>query len=402
MPNRRGHEERRQKTTTRTRRAQRPPQFPPTYDLHARDAAGKVRTDSRDLLNHPCASYFEFFPAALMVLNSRRQIVMANRACMEMLGAGALDAFLGKRPGEAAGCAFAGTGPAGCGTSENCRECGALLAILESITGHAKATRECQLLATGPDGMTAAMDLKFTVSPWQTESGLYYVATILDIGHEKRRQVLERIFFHDILNSAGGAQSLVDMLMDEVPDVSREIVALVRSSLFALVDEIQKQRQLLALERNEYSVSLLTLQGLEVVRNIAGEFRRHPKCIGKGITLDPAAENVPVLTDHTLLRRVVVNMLINALEATGNGGEVTLGLSREDGSAVFWVGNEAVMPESVRLQVFKRSFSTKGSDRGLGTYSIKLLAENYLGATVGFSSAPGSGTRFWLKIPAAT
>jgi hypothetical protein len=378
------------------------PLFPPPADLHARDSAEQVLAESRDLLNHPCASYFELFPAALMVLNSRRQIVMANRACMDMLGAGALDALLGKRPGEAAGCAFAGIGPAGCGTSENCRECGALLAILGSITGHDRATRECQLLTTGPDGMTSAMDLKFTVSPWQTESGLYYVATILDIGHEKRRRVLERIFFHDILNSAGGAQSLVDMLMDEVPDVSREIVALVRSSLFALVDEIQKQRQLLALERNEYAVSLLTLQGLEVVSNIADEFRRHPKCIGKGITLDQEAENIPVLTDHTLLRRVVVNMLLNALEATGSGGEVTLGLSREDGSAVLWVGNDAGMPAAVRLQVFTRSFSTQGPARGLGTYSIKLLAENYLGATVGFSSTQGSGTRFWLKLPAAT
>lgn len=378
------------------------PLLTPLADLHARDSAEQVQAESRNLLNHPCASYFEFFPAALMVLNARRQIVMANRACMEMLGADALDAFLGKRPGEAAGCAYAGIGPAGCGTSENCRECGALLAIQASITGQAKATRECQLLTTGPDGMTAAMDLKFTVSPWQTGSGLYYVATILDIGHEKRRQVLERIFFHDILNSAGGAQSLVDMLMDEVPEVSREIVALVRSSLFALVDEIQKQRQLLALERKEYTVSLLTLQGLEVVRNIADEFRRHPKCIGKRIILDQGGENVPVVTDHTLLRRVVVNMLLNALEATGSGGEVTLGLLLEQGSAVFWVGNEAVMPESVRLQVFKRSFSTKGPDRGLGTYSIKLLAENYLGATVGFSSAQGPGTRFWLKLPAAT
>jgi signal transduction histidine kinase len=58
------------------------------------------------------------------------------------------------------------------------------------------------------------------------------------------------------------------------------------------------------------------------------------------------------------------------------------------------------MPESVRLQVFKRSFSTKGSDRGLGTYSIKLLTENYLGGEVGFASEEGNGTTFWVKLPA--
>ena len=373
----------------------------PACSLHARDDADRTRADSQKLLSHRCSSLFEFFPVPLMVLNSSRQIIIANKAFVEMLGADSLDAFLGKRPGEAAGCVYAGVGPAGCGTSGNCQECGALLAILDSITGNTRSTRECQLLTTGDDGLTSAMDLRITVSPWETEFGRYHVAAILDVGHEKRRLVLERIFFHDILNSAGGAQSLVDLLLDEVPEASRETVTLVRSSLFALVDEIQKQRQLLALERNEYTVSMLTLQGLEVLGNIAAEFRMHPKCIGKQISLDPASENVPVVTDHTLLRRVVVNMLINALEATRDGGEVALGLKREDRSAVFWVRNEAVMPESVRRQIFKRSFSTKGSDRGLGTYSIKLLAENYLGATVGFSSAETSGTTFWLKIAEA-
>ena len=54
------------------------PLFPPPADLHARDSAEQVQAESRDLLNHPCASSFEFFPVALTVLNSRRQIVMAT------------------------------------------------------------------------------------------------------------------------------------------------------------------------------------------------------------------------------------------------------------------------------------------------------------------------------------
>ena len=221
------------------------------YSLHERDSIDAIKADNLELTTHPCSSYFDFFPIPLLVLNYKRQIVMSNAAFMQMIGANSFESCLGKRPGEIVGCIYADTGPNGCGTSDHCQACGALLAVLDSISNDAKATHECQLLTKTPNDQGVAMDLRVTASPWKTEFGNYYVVVLQDIGNEKRRQVLERIFFHDILNSAGGAQSLVDLLLDEVPEVSKQIVELARSSLFALVDEIQKQKQLLAVERNE-------------------------------------------------------------------------------------------------------------------------------------------------------
>lgn len=60
-----------------------------------------------------------------------------------------------------------------------------------------------------------------------------------------------------------------------------------------------------------------------------------------------------------------------------------------------------VMPSTVQNQVFQRSFSTKGAGRGLGTFSIRLLTENYLGGEVGFTSTAGSGTVFRAAYPLA-
>ena len=57
------------------------------------------------------------------------------------------------------------------------------------------------------------------------------------------------------------------------------------------------------------------------------------------------------------------------------------------------------MPRSIQLQVFQRSFSTKGAGRGIGTYSIKLLTERYLGGKVSFVSEDGIGTRFSCHLP---
>ncbi|MCC6352468.1 MAG: ATP-binding protein, partial [Verrucomicrobiae bacterium] len=63
------------------------------------------------------------------------------------------------------------------------------------------------------------------------------------------------------------------------------------------------------------------------------------------------------------------------------------------------VHNTGHMPRHVQLQLFKRSFSTKGEGRGLGTYSMKLLGEHYLRGTVDFTSTPESGTTFRVTFP---
>ncbi|MBM3132840.1 MAG: ATP-binding protein, partial [Chloroflexi bacterium] len=71
-----------------------------------------------------------------------------------------------------------------------------------------------------------------------------------------------------------------------------------------------------------------------------------------------------------------------------------------DGGVRFWVHNPTFMPREAQLQVFNRSFSTKGQGRGLGTYSMKLLTERYLKGKIGFDSSETGGTTFWAWYPA--
>lgn len=73
---------------------------------------------------------------------------------------------------------------------------------------------------------------------------------------------------------------------------------------------------------------------------------------------------------------------------------------RTEGEFVeFWVNNPNVMPRTAQLQVFQRSFSTKGSGRGLGTYSMKLISERYLKGAVAFTSCEEQGTTFLARYP---
>ena len=67
---------------------------------------------------------------------------------------------------------------------------------------------------------------------------------------------------------------------------------------------------------------------------------------------------------------------------------------------MFSVHNDAVMPPEVQMQVFQRSFSTKARlGRGIGTHSMRLFGERYLGGKVDFISREFAGTTFTLTLP---
>jgi sensor histidine kinase regulating citrate/malate metabolism len=94
-------------------------------------------------------------------------------------------------------------------------------------------------------------------------------------------------------------------------------------------------------------------------------------------------------------------MVKNALEATTIGEEVRVWYENRGGQPCFFVHNPGRIPEQIALQIFKRSFSTKGEPgRGLGTYSMKLFGEQSLGGKVNFTTDDKEGTCFYIVLPA--
>jgi sensor histidine kinase regulating citrate/malate metabolism len=92
-------------------------------------------------------------------------------------------------------------------------------------------------------------------------------------------------------------------------------------------------------------------------------------------------------------------MVKNAIEASPHGSVITLECSLKSESLLFAVSNPGFMPRENQLQVFKRSFSTKGKGRGIGTFSMKLFGEKYLKGKVRFNSDLDFGTTFYLELP---
>ncbi len=332
------------------------------------------------------------------VLNKNRQIVYANNDFLSLLGLESLEPVLGKRPGEVVSCLNANKEPFGCGTSEACSVCGAVSAILESQAKNKKVVRETRITSS-TEGQIKNWDLIVTSAPIDFSDEKFYIFTIEDISDRKRKEIIERIFFHDILNIAGGLNGLLTVLKAGTdPKEAKEIINTSEKLSMDLIEEIIHHRQLRAAEDGDLKVNIEKMNSLDFLNSSVEKIKYYDVAKSRAIIVDNDSASLEFESDRILLQRIMINLLKNALEATLEGGVVNAGCRSERDKLSFRVKNAAVMPKEVQLQVFQRSFSTKGKGRGVGTYSIKLLTENYLNGKVSFVSNEAEGTVFTLTL----
>ncbi|HZY26568.1 MAG TPA: HAMP domain-containing sensor histidine kinase [Bacteroidales bacterium] len=332
------------------------------------------------------------------VIDKNRQVIYSNDEFLSLLGISSVELILGKRPGEVLSCPNAFKEEAGCGTSKACAYCGVVNTILESQDTGKKVTKEAQL--TGRlNGRNMNWDLKVTSTPIVFNGETFYILFLQDISETKKRIALERIFFHDLLNSIGGLYGLLTVLKEENnPDQTRELINLSEETSRNIIEEILVQRQLRAAENGDLNVNIVLANSIELLDSVISKIGFHETGKEKRIIRSEDSANIDFETDKILLQRVLINLIKNALEETEISGTISTGVYHDRDEVTFWVKNQNVMSEGIQLQIFKRSFSTKGEGRGDGTYSIKLLTENYLKGNVSFVSTETEGTVFSVVL----
>ncbi len=127
----------------------------------------------------------------------------------------------------------------------------------------------------------------------------------------------------------------------------------------------------------------------------AGEFNQ------AGISLDLALqENLPLIQgDERFLRQMLINLVKNAMAATGSGGLVRLTSSRSEEYVQLTVEDSGEgIPENLLQKIFEPYFTTKVDGTGLGlTMAYKVVKEH--GGDIGVQSEEGRGTCFTIKLP---
>jgi putative PEP-CTERM system histidine kinase len=112
------------------------------------------------------------------------------------------------------------------------------------------------------------------------------------------------------------------------------------------------------------------------------------------------AQGVVALGDEERLEHVIGHLVQNALDATANRGNVTVGLERDDGFGIIAVADTGVgmSPEFVRDRLFKPFETTKHTGMGIGVYESTRYVEG-LGGRLLIDSSPDVGTKVRVLLP---
>jgi len=333
----------------------------------------------------------------VMVLDEHRQVLAANAELVTALGLPAECALVGLRPGEVLECIHADQEPGGCGTSQACSKCGAVLAILSAQEGLSSSDGECRL-SFERNGQLEAGEYRVRATPLPLGDQVLIVLVLVDISAEKRRKVLESVFLHDLSNTLQGLSAMAEVIQDR-DTIPRRAAEMILACSNRLKEEVSHQRLLMAAEAGHYVVKHEQVRIRDLFDRLESLYASRSLSRERRLVFTCADPDAGLRSDPDLILRILENMVTNALEATPPGGRVDVSFGAEEGLVRFDVRNPGVMDAGVALQVFQRSFSTKGvKGRGLGTFSMKLFGETYLGGQVSFTSTPATGTTFTLVL----
>jgi signal transduction histidine kinase len=111
----------------------------------------------------------------------------------------------------------------------------------------------------------------------------------------------------------------------------------------------------------------------------------------------------PILASGTDLVAALLNLISNSIDALENGGTVTVSTGEADGTAWIRVHDDGPgIPAELRDRIFEPFFTTKGAHgTGLGLAMVHACVERHRG-TIALESAPGDGTTFTVRLPAAS
>ena len=333
----------------------------------------------------------------LVVLNEDRQIVALNHAFLDSIGITDPEKALGLRLGESLGCVHAHEKPGGCGTTPYCRTCGAALAMMAAILED-RISEEICALSYERDGCPGTTCLQVRAQPIEVDGRRWIMFFAQDITHQFTLMQLERVLFHDMNNLLTSLLGYSALMVAEMPD--QENVQRNHMVVNRLHGEIELLRTLSLQKLDSFKAQRRPTLLQDIRQDIVLFYQGHPAAAGKQVLESWPEEVLSLCTDPMLVAKIVGNMILNALEATDQGESIRLRVAVAPRWLVWEVWNPAVIPEKVQNRIFQRYYSTKGGmGRGLGTFSMKLLGEKYLGGEVDFLSTEAKGTIFTFKLP---
>ncbi len=332
-----------------------------------------------------------------VILNRSRQIVYANKCYQESIEL-SLPGMLGVRIGEVIFCQNAISAPSSCGTHDNCKACSLASTYIDVWdTGESKSCN-FDILNNNNDQVSS----KIYFSRFQYLDEKYIICTFLDTKELQNKKIMENIFLHDIKNNTGILQSSSEFVIDSSVDKSDELntmVNMISRVSTKVLQEINSYQEIISLKDDEISIKKKEFDVVSQMNSLFEELRYYFN--DKEIKFDLEHDCNPFLlvTDKILFSSAFMNILKNGIEASSDKCTIKIILKSDDDNVIISVQNDAVIPVEIQRSLFNRITTTKGTGRGYGAFSIKLLIERFLGGAVTFISNEKDKTVMTVKIP---
>ena len=110
-------------------------------------------------------------------------------------------------------------------------------------------------------------------------------------------------------------------------------------------------------------------------------------------------EAATIMADSDILKRILGNLVTNAVQAMPKGGKLSINAYKEGKDSFITVEDTGVgIPQAVKDKLFTPLFTTKSKGQGFGLAVVKRMTES-LGGSVNFESKEGKGTTFIVRLP---
>ncbi|BDP41927.1 sensor histidine kinase [Deinococcus aetherius] len=228
--------------------------------------------------------------------------------------------------------------------------------------------------------------------------------------HEERvRDQLVHMLVHDLKNPIAAVMGLLEVVEedDRVPDDSRELVKIAHDEtqhLLHLAVNMLDVRKIQAGKMNLRPELMFSPMFEEVIEQSRGD-------VGTGlrdrqVRVEVAPNLSPARADPEILRRVLANLLSNALKHTGTGGVIHISVRKDGDETLISVRDdgEGIPAEDLPnlFAAFEQSRLTLHGrfDTGMGLAFCKLAVEEH-GGSIWVESERGKGSTFTFTLPPA-
>ena len=192
------------------------------------------------LINHRLAARAlqrrRCFTQPPLIINEQWQVVYANPAVRELIDKDGGKPLLGLSEGEAFHCVHARHNLQDAGKHECCRIC--VVAKVLSLSLKGKASSEDCRLNCELTGTASNLDLRVWATPLEFHGERFSILSLVDISDKYKREMLENICFHDLLNTLSSIKGFLSIMKDGDFEDQDEICALLERTTQNSIDEI--------------------------------------------------------------------------------------------------------------------------------------------------------------------